>query len=425
MLPSRLADPFLWGLGIEDTFIAQPSRVGHCLDEYALTQHYEHWREDLDRIAAIGVRWMRYGIPWYRVNPEPGVFDWSWTDQVLPYLRNELGVSPIIDLVHYGCPLWLEGQASNPDYPRLVAEYAGAVADRYGDLIPAYTPLNEPLVNAMYAGKNGRWPPYLRGERGYVRVLLSIAKGISLTIEELRRRAPDATIVDVEATCSRTGNRHVAYQAPGGLAHHMLPPELVTGLVGPDHPMRAWLTAQGASDTELDWLVEHPQSFDVIGVNFYPTFGEARRIPRQGELDRISNDLVFVLRAFAQRFDRPVILTETSDIASGIERRARWLDTSVQAIARARSEGVNVVGYIWFPAYSCVDWRHRDGSRPANDYLLHMGLWELHPDKTGRLVRHETELVNAFRRLAADGLPSIEGLRGIEDGLLVRGEARL
>ena len=28
---------------------------------------------------------MRYGFPWYRINPAPGVFDWSWTDQVVDY----------------------------------------------------------------------------------------------------------------------------------------------------------------------------------------------------------------------------------------------------------------------------------------------------------------------------------------------------
>src|SRR3712207_1619366 len=71
---------FAWALGIEDTFVPQVhARSGRILDEYVLTQHDRFWREDLRMIRAIGVRHLRYGIPWYQVNPEPGRFDWSWT----------------------------------------------------------------------------------------------------------------------------------------------------------------------------------------------------------------------------------------------------------------------------------------------------------------------------------------------------------
>lgn len=405
MLPATLADPFLWGVGIEDTFIGQPSRGGRVLDEYELTQHYRYWREDLRRIADLGVGWMRYGIPWYRVNPAPGRFDWCWPDEVLAYLCQELGIRPILDLVHYGCPLWLDGQAANPDYPRRVSEYAAAVADRYGPLIPAYTPLNEPVVNALFCGRNGRWPPYLRGDAGYVRILMNLVKGIALTIREIRWRQPGAAIVHVEATGSVGPARHVDYSAEDSLGQHFLPAELVMGRVTDEHPLQAWLLANGASRNDLEWLVENRQSFDIMGVNFYPTFREARRNPRPDELAAIGRDMTSVLVRFAGKFGLPVILTETSDIATGVQRRASWLETSVTAVGRARDEGAAVVGYIWFPAYSCLDWSYRGGRRAPNEYLLHMGLWELRPDRGGRLVRHQTELVGAFRRLLASGAP--------------------
>lgn len=35
-----------------------------------------------------------------------GGFDCSFTDRVLPYLF-EQGIEPIVDLMHYGMPLWL------------------------------------------------------------------------------------------------------------------------------------------------------------------------------------------------------------------------------------------------------------------------------------------------------------------------------
>ena len=77
-LPPGLDVPFAWALGIEDTFVPQVhARSGRILDEYKLTQHDRFWREDLRMVGSTGVRYLRYGIPWYQVNPVRGRFDWS------------------------------------------------------------------------------------------------------------------------------------------------------------------------------------------------------------------------------------------------------------------------------------------------------------------------------------------------------------
>jgi beta-glucosidase/6-phospho-beta-glucosidase/beta-galactosidase len=140
---------------------------------------------------------MRYGIPWYRVNPAPGRFDWSWTDAVLEHMVERLGIAPIIDLVHYGCPLWMEREFLHPDYPKLIAGYAAAFVERYGRLVQSYTPLNEPLVNIRFSGYTGYWPPYRRGWRGWVALLLPIAEGMSRTVAAIRELQPEASIVHV------------------------------------------------------------------------------------------------------------------------------------------------------------------------------------------------------------------------------------
>ena len=129
------------------------TRAGHRrLDEYELMDHYRLWRQDIDLAADLGVSTIRYGIPWYRVNPRPGQFDWSWTDAVLEYLVGAKGLTPIVDLMHYGTPLWLDNHFVNASYPRRVAEYAGRFAERYAGLVRHYTPLNEPAVTAASSG---------------------------------------------------------------------------------------------------------------------------------------------------------------------------------------------------------------------------------------------------------------------------------
>jgi len=148
VIPSLDSNSFIWGTGIEDTFVAHARGRYRSLDEYELMGHYQHWREDLSLVGDLGVRAVRWGVPWHRIERNRGQFDWSWIDQVIPYLVDELGVMPIVDLVHYGCPLWLPRAFADHEYPELVAAFAGAFAERYRRYVHWYTPLNEPQVTA-------------------------------------------------------------------------------------------------------------------------------------------------------------------------------------------------------------------------------------------------------------------------------------
>ena len=60
-----------FAVGIEDTFVPQEYPGRRRLDEYELTQHYHLWHDDLGLASATGAEMIRWGIPWYRVEPEP------------------------------------------------------------------------------------------------------------------------------------------------------------------------------------------------------------------------------------------------------------------------------------------------------------------------------------------------------------------
>jgi beta-glucosidase len=134
---------FRFAVGIEDTFVPHAFPGHRALDEYELTQHYRFWSEDLGLAAAAGAGAIRYGFPWYRLNPAPGRFAWDWADRVVDRL-DTLGLEAIVDLVHYGTPLWLDNAFLHTDFPDRLAEYAAALADRYRDRLTLWTPMNEP-----------------------------------------------------------------------------------------------------------------------------------------------------------------------------------------------------------------------------------------------------------------------------------------
>lgn len=355
---------------------------------------------------------MRYGIPWYRVNPAPGRFDWSWTDPVLEHMVERLGIAPIIDLVHYGCPLWMEREFLHPDYPKRIAEYATAFVERYGRLIHAYTPLNEPLVNIRFSGYTGYWPPYRRGWRGWVALLLPIAQGMSRTVAAIRELQPQASIVHVEATASYTADDPALDDLLRFTRRRQfLPTDLLLGRVDEAHPMYDWLLQHGADEGSLRWIRDHPQIFDVMGVNFYPGMSAHRLVSADGTARRAAvqggaPELERVIRTWGDEYDRPVMITETSTIGS-VHRRAAWLDGSLATVRGLRGEGVPVVGYTWWPMFSLVTWMWRSGRKDVGSYLGHMGLWDLVDDGRSGLDRRPTVLVDRFRAHVADTLGAV------------------
>ncbi len=396
-----------FAVGIEDTFVPQV-RPGHrALDEYELTDHYRQWRADVDLAAGSGADAIRYGVPWYRVEPEPGRFDWDWLDPVVDHLL-ERGLLPVVDLVHYGTPLWLDNGAINASYPQRVAAYAHAVASRYADRLHAYSPANEPTVNAEWCGETAAWPPYLTGPDGWTKVATAVARGVVLTQQAVAAAVAAPTFVHVEAAF----RYELPDDAPDQVAEasrlraqrDLLIEDLVCGLVGDDHLLLPFLQQHGATDAALEWHRTNPAAPDVMGVNFYPHLSTgvvehdvSREAPARGLSG--ADGLGEVLRRFHQRYGRPVFLTETSsrgDAASHI----LWLEESVGRIVELRAGGLPVVGYTWFPLFDLLDWSYRTGTGPAAQYLEPLGLYRLAPGSDGQLRREATAAVDRFRELA-------------------------
>lgn len=406
-VPGRRPEDFLWATGIEDTFVPQ-TRPGHrALDEYQLMGHYEHWREDLALVRELGLGAVRWGVPWYRVEPfQPGEFDWRWTDQVVPYLVDELRVTPVIDLMHYGCPFWLRREFASAEYPAAVAAYAEAFARRYAGRVRWYTPLNEPIVTALYCGQRGLWPPYLRGESGYVAVLLQVIEGIIATAAAIKAVDPGAVLVHVEASgLSRTARQDLHALAREEQSRTLLTYDLLTGRVTPDHELFPWLIRSGASPDRLAAIAATPVPFDLMGLNFYPQWSTTQLyIDRRGRLayqpvEQDGAGFAELIRQYWERYRIPIMVTETS--ARGDEEiRARWLEASVSAIRGLRAQGVPVLGYTWFPLFTMIDWRYRFGRGPLPEYRLDLGLYTLGNGSGGRW--RSTPLVEQFRSYVGD-----------------------
>src|SRR5438045_8936073 len=156
-----------------------------------------------------------------------------------------------------------------------MAEYARRVAERFHGRIHLYTPLNEPRVTAWYCGKLGWWPPNRRGWRGFIGVMLAICRGIVLTVEALEEIDPEILPVHVDATdLYETIDPSLQMECQRRQEIVFLALDLISGRIDDNHPLHPWLLKQGASDTDLDWFLEHKIELRLLGINLYPMFSQ-------------------------------------------------------------------------------------------------------------------------------------------------------
>jgi beta-glucosidase len=395
---------FRFAVGIEDTFVPHAFPGHRALDEYELTQHYRFWSEDLGLAAAAGAGAIRYGFPWYRLNPAPGRFAWDWADRVVDRL-DSLGLEAIVDLVHYGTPLWLDNAFLHTDFPDRLAEYAAALADRYRDRLTLWTPMNEPQITAMHCGEQGIWPPRLTGHDGYVKLVRAIVRGVVAAQRAVVEASGGrASFVHVEATFRYAGATEAFAEEVELLrARQFLIQDLLCGMVDDDHPLAGYLRRHGFGDDDLAWAARNPAHPDVLGVNYYPHLTTAEY--RAGEVvpaalrprrDDWTAGLEELLRAFAARYRRPLMVTETS-VLGGVARRLAWLDASLELVAGLRDRGLEIVGYTWWPLFDLVGWEYRDALGPVGEHLVRMGLYDLAADEIGTLHRRATPVADRFR----------------------------
>ena len=152
-----------------------------------------------------------------------------------------------------------------------------------------------------------------------VKILRALARGITLTVEALRGVNPQATIVGVDAAGEvLPDSPDLAPEAARRTARTFVATDLVLGKVsGADHLLFDWLTNNAVSEADLEWHQGHPVELDIIGVNYYPetSVHRLRHFKNTLTTERVwagTQGLERAVGAFAGRYKRPVMITETS-----------------------------------------------------------------------------------------------------------------
>jgi beta-glucosidase len=150
------------GASVWDTFTARPGVVRDGDTGRVACDHYHRYREDVALLRELGVGAYRFSVAWPRVVPsgEVNPAGLDFYDRLVDELVGA-GIAPAVTLFHWDLPQHLEdaGGWLNRDTPHRFAEYAAVVAERLGDRVELWMPLNEPVVVTMFGYALGSHAP--------------------------------------------------------------------------------------------------------------------------------------------------------------------------------------------------------------------------------------------------------------------------
>ena len=265
-LPTGTPNNFMFATGIECSApTIDNGRIRR--DLLAECGHYDRWREDLHLVRDLGLRVLRYGLPLHRIFLGPNRYDWAFADLAMEEMR-ALGITPILDLCHFGLPDWL-GDFQNPEFPVHFAAYCGAVAERY-PWVRFYTPVNEIYVTAKFSAREGLWNEQLNSDRAFVTAIKHCAAANILGIHAIAGRRPDCVIVQSESAeiyhelRALRSNRVSLVNKQRFIALDLL------YATPPDAEIMLYLLDNGMTRHEYDWFMRgEPPGYHIMGNDYY------------------------------------------------------------------------------------------------------------------------------------------------------------
>ncbi|EEY16064.1 beta-glucosidase A [Verticillium alfalfae VaMs.102] len=137
---------------------------------YVTNENYYYYKQDIERVAAMGVSRYAFSIAWTRILPfalpgtpvnQAGIDHYN---DVINFIL-EKGMTPEVTLLHFDTPLqffgsnlstaaepaeigYVNGAYQNETFPAAFVNYAKIVLTHYADRVPVWYTYNEPLLYA-------------------------------------------------------------------------------------------------------------------------------------------------------------------------------------------------------------------------------------------------------------------------------------
>ena len=366
-----MKNKFMFATGIENSYptvFIDGKKVR--VDELEKTGHYKHWQEDFQLVKDFGIKFLRYGPPYFSTHTGPGQYNWSFADDTFARLK-ELDITPIVDLCHFGVPDWLDN-FQNPDFPQYFAEYAQAFAKRYPHL-KFYTPVNEIFVAASFSGQYGWWNESLADDKSFVTALKHLCKANVLAMEVIAKVQPEVTFIQSESS----EYFHPEDPSCCELADFLNLKRFLSLDLSYAHSIKVphykYLIENGMTDAEYEWFMNNKiRGKCIMGTDYYASNEHIVHADGSTSASGEIFGYYVITHQYYTRYRLPVMHTETN-IAE--PHSVTWLQKEWANLYRFKQDGFPIVGFTWYSLLDQVDWD--TALRQNNGTVNPLGLYDL------------------------------------------------
>lgn len=339
---------FAWAVGEESSDPVVADGVGGTVrvDELESSGHLGRRAEDLADVAGLGVRIVRYGMPWRLVELEPGRFDWTLWDEALSTCEL-VGVEPVVDLCHFGLPDHLGGFA-DPAWVDAFIRYFEAFCDRF-PTVRWFTPVNEPTMTATMSGRYGVWNDRLASDADFAEVLsLCVLANLEAHSRLLADR--DGWSIGAEAISVPVGPV-VDPDVERSLALGRASFDLTFGC--PLNPL-AESAFVGVPVDRLERIASLVSTHHVVaGHDLYPI----SVLDMPDDVEAILDAYEAWAEDWSASYGVPFWVAETSNLGLDVARQSEWLDALAARLGAMRTRGLPVRGLCWYSRGDQFDWQ--------------------------------------------------------------------
>ncbi len=408
------------GLSIWDTYCRLQGKINAGDTGDTACDHYHRWKSDVALMKQIGINSYRFSICWPRIFPDgTGAVNQTGLDfySRLVDALCAANIEPVITLYHWDLPMALHerGGWMNRDSAGWFADFTSAVVRTCSDRVKYWMPFNELSAVANCGYGMGVHAPGLRGQAAeQFRVVHNLLLAHGRSAQVIRQESAQPALIGIAHDAKVNLPVSEEPEAIDAIRESMFSHPIRCNTDADEwgcHWSNAWILdplIRGAYPAdELERIGENAPEIrpgdmetiaapglDFIGLNYYRGEYLVRR--KDGTLEEINPDeppgmhtayadwpvrpagLYWGARLLYERYSLPVIITENGmgnidwiTLDGGVHdpQRIDYIHRHLRAVRRALSEGIPVMGYLYWSLMDNFEWGKGYGSRFGLVYI--------------------------------------------------------
>lgn len=331
--------------------------------------HWNRYKEDIQRIKNLGVTAYRFSIEWSKIEPQKG----SFNEAALTHYENvckelvQQGIKPVITLHHYTNPLWFYylGAFEKAENISYFVIYCKKVFERLHPYVSLWLTFNSPTSYAARAYYAQLAPPCIKDMQRMEEVVKNILEAHVQTYDALKHMPGGST--------AQIGICHNIYQVEPKNFWDKISCNTAYTLFN-ESIYQFFKTGNFKVSIPFKANVHHynahaPQSLDFIGLNYYshglisgfdiqPYPGEPAT---QNKIYTIYPEGLYralheLNKELAQPLDIPIYITENGIATNNEHQRQLFFERYLYALSCAVANGIPVKGYIVWALMDNYEW---------------------------------------------------------------------